>query len=250
MYSYFGFHRDQKVLRSIIDRAQYFVPVSAIELDWLGRSFDYSKKLMEERAAALRIFIGILSVILLGVVYLLFRTIKLGRQLKETASKDALTDIFNRRYFMELGLLHLERVLRTGGHSFIIIFDLDHFKRVNDTYGHQAGDEVLREIAKRVKKAVRPYDVFGRYGGEEFIILMSDIDKADVLKAMERIRQDVCKEPVRFEGKEIPVSASFGIAFAAPQNDMEAAIKYADEALYKAKAEGRNRVVFYGDSTT
>jgi len=247
MNSHFGFNQDQTILRSIIDKAQQFVPVSAIEIDWTGRSFDYSKKLAEDRATNMMIFAGIMGVILLGAVYLLLKTIKLGRQIKETASKDGLTDIFNRRHFMEVGLAHLERALRTGGDSFIIIFDLDHFKRVNDTHGHQAGDEVLRETAKWVKKAVRPYDVLGRYGGEEFIILMADINKEDVLKAAERIRQDVCKEPVAFEGKEIPVSASFGVAFAAPHNDMHAAIKYADEALYQAKAGGRNQVVFYGD---
>ncbi|MCL1939812.1 MAG: diguanylate cyclase [Desulfovibrionaceae bacterium] len=245
MDSHFGFSKDQEILRSIIDKAQQYVQTDMIETSWTGRTFDYSKKLAEDRAASLTIFVGVLCVILLGVIFLFARTIVLDRKLKEVANKDALTNIFNRRYFMEFSPMQIERSLRTGGESFIIILDLDHFKAVNDTYGHLAGDEVLKEAAQRVKKAIRPYDLFGRYGGEEFIIHMSDINKADVLKATERVREEVCKAPVLFEGREIPISASFGIAFAAPLNDMHAAIKYSDEALYQAKESGRNRVVFF-----
>ena len=131
-----------------------------------------------------------------------------------------------------------------------MIYDLDHFKAVNDTYGHLAGDRVLKETAQRVKKAIRPYDLLGRYGGEEFVILMTEIDKANVAAATERIRLDVCKAPVVFEGKEIPITASFGIAYAAPVNDMTTAIKCADEALYQAKDGGRNRVVFHEDGAS
>jgi diguanylate cyclase (GGDEF)-like protein len=104
---------------------------------------------------------------------------------------------------------------------------------------------VLKEIARRVKNDVRPYDLFGRYGGEEFIILMSEVDKTNVIAAVERIRQDVSRTPVEFEGRQIPISASFGIAYAAPINDMHMATQHADEALYRAKEGGRNRVVFY-----
>ena len=245
MDSYFGFSKDQEVLRSIIDKAQQFVRTDRIEINWAGRTSDYSKKFAEERATFLTMFVGVLGVILLMVIFLLARTIFLGKKLKEVANNDALTGIFNRRYFMEHAPMQIERSLRTGGESFMILFDLDHFKVVNDTYGHQAGDEVLKETSLRVKKATRPYDLLARYGGEEFIIHMSDIAKEDVLKATERIREDVCKTPVVFEGKEIPVSASFGVAFAAPQNELQAAIKYADEALYQAKESGRNRVVFH-----
>jgi diguanylate cyclase (GGDEF)-like protein len=130
----------------------------------------------------------------------------------------------------------------------VVIFDLDHFKAVNDTYGHQAGDEVLRETARRVKNTIRPYDIFARYGGEEFIILITDmegIDRTNVINAVERIRTEICNTPVKFENTEISVSSSFGIAYAAPKTDMNTATKRADEALYQAKNQGRNRVVFY-----
>ena len=103
----------------------------------------------------------------------------------------------------------------------------------------------MKETAARVKKAIRPYDIFGRYGGEEFIILMADIKKDDVIKAAERMRKDIHNTPMEFDGKKITVSASFGIAYAAPPNDIERATKYADEALYQAKNSGRNKTVFY-----
>ena len=245
MDSHFGFHKNERLLPSIIDKALPFVETEAIEINWTGRVFDYMKKLAEARAFYLTEFAGILSLILIATVFLLARNVRLSRKLKEIASKDALTDILNRRFFMELGLIQIERAVRTGGECFIIIFDLDHFKAVNDHYGHLAGDEVLKEVARRVKKATRPYDLFGRYGGEEFIILMSEVDKTNAINAVERIRQDIARTPVEFEGRQIPVSASFGIAFAAPVNDMHMATQHADEALYQAKESGRNRVVFY-----
>ena len=247
MDSYFGFNKNNKILCSIIDKAQKFVPIETIEISWTGRVFDYEKKLAEDRAFILTAFISVMALVLMVTVFLLVKTIRLSKKLEEIASKDALTDILNRRAFMELSLAQIDRSLRTGGQCYITIFDLDHFKAVNDNYGHLAGDKVLKEIAQRVKKAIRPYDLFGRYGGEEFIILMRDIDKTDVIAAIERIRQDVCRTPVLFEDKEIPISASFGIAYAAPVNNITTATKCADEALYRAKDEGRNRVVFYGD---
>jgi diguanylate cyclase (GGDEF)-like protein len=247
MDSHFGFHKNEKILCSIIDKAQQYVQTDAIETDWTGRVFDYSKKLTEERAFFLTGFVGVLLLILFATVVLLIRDERLNKRLEAMANSDALTGIFNRRCFMELGIIQIERSVRMHSECFIIIFDLDHFKAVNDHYGHLAGDEVLRETVQRVKKAIRTYDLFGRYGGEEFILLVPDVDKPNVLNVAERIRQSVCKAPVEFEGKEIPISASFGIAYAAPINDMGTATKYADEALYRAKEGGRNRVVFYGD---
>jgi len=246
MNTFFVFHRKETVLSSV-DEMSYYEPTSAIEMHWTGYMLEYSKKIAEERTLLLMVFVSVLLLILIITAFLLVKNIKLSKKLKEMANSDALTDILNRRCFMELGLMQIERSLRTGDECFIIIFDLDYFKSVNDNYGHLAGDKVLREISQRVKKAIRPYDLFGRYGGEEFIMLVPDVDKTGVLNMAERIRLDVCKTPVEFEGKKISISASFGIAYAAPMNDMRTAIQYADEALYRAKKEGRNRVVFYGD---
>jgi len=248
--SYFGFNKNETVLCSIISKAQRYVGCEMIDMSWMGRTFDYTKKILEDRAVFFSIFAGVLSIILVGSGFLLIKLLKVSKKLKEIASHDALTGIFNRRSFTELALMQIERSNRTNIDCYVAIYDLDRFKAVNDTYGHQGGDKVLKEVAGRVKKMIRPYDLFGRYGGEEFIILLADIkeiNKENAKNIMERIRLDISGAPVEFNGKEIPVTASFGIAYAAPKNDLETAIKFADEALYQAKNSGRNKVVFYED---
>jgi diguanylate cyclase (GGDEF)-like protein len=163
--------------------------------------------------------------------------------LEMTANMDALTGIHNRRYFMESAVRITEE--SDGLMAFIVLFDLDHFKRVNDTYGHHGGDKVLIDVAKRVKGSVRPTDLFARYGGEEFILLMITASEKAVNERIEHVRLNICETPVDFEGVEIPVSASFGIAPIMFDDTLEASIANADQALYTAKKEGRNRVVFY-----
>ena len=163
---------------------------------------------------------------------------------KELASKDSLTNAFNRRSFMELSLTQIDRMLRKNTKGYICIFDLDHFKKVNDSYGHLAGDKVLQDVVQRAKKAIRSYDLLGRYGGEEFIIFLFELDDVNAIKAMERIRLKICETPVIFEGQEIPITSSFGIA-PVDNMDLKSAIQRADEALYTAKNTGRNKVVFY-----
>ena len=241
MESYFGFHKDERILCSIVDKAQQYVQTDVIETAWTSRVFDYSQNLTEK----LIIFAGILSVLLLTTVLLLVKNILLGRKLKNMANKDDLTGLLNRRHFMELALMLHEQSLRTGNEAFIVIFDLDHFKAINDKHGHFAGDRVLQESARRVKSLIRSYDLFGRFGGEEFILLMPDIYTTNALQVAERIRRALCSSPVDFEGRAIPVAASFGIARAAPVHDLDTAIRCADEALYRAKHEGRNRVVLH-----
>jgi len=241
--SHFGFHESEPVLRSIIDKAQEYVDTGSIEISWTGRNFDYSKKLAAERMHLYEIFIFFILLVLTAIIFVLAKNVKLGKRLKEIASHDALTGIFNKRFFMEQAAIQVARSLRTGHECFIAIFDLDHFKAVNDTYGHLAGDKVLKELAQTVKNTIRPYDLFGRYGGEEFIILMCDINRENVFKAAERIRMEIFKTSVEFDGKDISVSASFGVACAIAADDLMEAAKQADEALYRAKKEGRNRVV-------
>ena len=249
MNSHFGFNKNERILCSIIDKAQQFVHTEEIEINWTGRLFDYSKKLSRQRTFYLSLLIIIMLFVLIVIVFVLVKNVRLGRKLKEIANHDALTGIFNRRYFMEQAEVQISRSFRLGNDCFIIILDLDHFKSVNDKYGHLAGDKVLNEIARRIKKTIRLYDLFGRYGGEEFILLMFDINKVNVIDSIERIRQVVCRTPVEFADKELPVSASFGIAPIIPTNDLTMAIKCADEALYRAKEEGRNRVVFYEEES-
>ncbi|MDR3001182.1 MAG: diguanylate cyclase [Fibromonadaceae bacterium] len=167
---------------------------------------------------------------------------------QELASKDPLTNAFNRRSFLELSYGQIDRMNRANAKGYICIFDLDYFKKINDTYGHLAGDKVLQEISLRVKEAIRPYDLLGRYGGEEFILFVFEIDDEAIFDAIDRIRLKICTSPVIFEDKEIWVSSSFGVA-SALNVDMNTAIKRADDALYKAKEAGRNKVVLHGVET-
>jgi|GEM_PF-5189908 len=158
---------------------------------------------------------------------------------------DALTNILNKPFFMEFTVAVIERSLRRGGENFCIVFSPDHFKKINETYGLSCGDKVLKDIADRVKKIIRNHDLFGRYGDDKFIMLISELDKANAMNIVERIRLDIFETPFGFEGTPITVSASFGAAAIAKASDMDIAIRFADEALGRAKEEGRNKVVFF-----
>jgi diguanylate cyclase (GGDEF)-like protein len=166
-------------------------------------------------------------------------------ELEQAANTDQLTGVNNRRYFMESAVKRLEAVSKTGVRMYAVLFDLDHFKKINDTYGHPAGDKVLKDIAKAVKQSVRSIDLFARYGGEEFVLLLGSMPKSTVSELLDRIRAKICAAPIEFEDLKIPVSASFGFASVSPRNDLSEAIANADLALYKAKHEGRNRVICY-----
>lgn len=171
----------------------------------------------------------------------------LKNKLETLSNTDSLTDISNRRCFLESAARQMDRVNRTNSESFVIIFDIDRFKKINDGYGHKAGDMVLVEIAARVKETLRSYDLFARYGGEEFVIFVSDMNKESVMQLAERIRLNIAETPTNVGDIKISVTVSLGIAPATPANDLESAIALADDALYKAKEEGRNRSMFYED---
>jgi diguanylate cyclase (GGDEF)-like protein len=165
--------------------------------------------------------------------------------LEDMAMADPLTGIFNRRHFMEIAQINLERARRQNEECFIILFDLDRFKNVNDTYGHLTGDRVLIETVARIKLLIRPYDLFARYGGEEFIIFASRIDKANVIEMVERLRLSICNKNFGYDGGiNLNLTTSFGIAII-DSYDIKKAISNADIALYTAKAQGRNKTVYY-----
>jgi diguanylate cyclase (GGDEF)-like protein len=170
-------------------------------------------------------------------------------QLEEAASTDMLTGIYNRRYFLEIAEMEFEKSKRKKSPCYAMIFDLDFFKKVNDTYGHLAGDEVLRTVAKRVSDTVRSYDLLARYGGEEFVILLdvgSGTTDDIALILAERIRTAVAANPCVYEGVEIPVTLSIGVASNEGVDTLEDLLKEADRAMYHAKETGRNRVVMIG----
>jgi len=169
---------------------------------------------------------------------------KVREELRLQANHDGLTGAWNRTAI--LGLLHREFELaaRSGGTIGLIMLDLDYFKNVNDTYGHLAGDDVLVEAAQRMRQAVRSYDLVGRYGGEEFLIVSPDCNTEQIQVCAERIRSAMAREPVLAYGAKISITVSAGTAILAPGlNTEREALAAADAALYDAKSAGRNRVV-------
>ncbi len=164
----------------------------------------------------------------------------------EMAITDALTGLFNRRY-MEMHLASLvEQAASRGKPIAVMVLDIDYFKSVNDTHGHDAGDDVLREFAVRIRKAIRNIDLACRYGGEEFVIVMPETDMAVASMVAERIRRRIATEPFPIQQgtKNLEVTISIGLAaIGAPGDNAAAILKRADTALYRAKRDGRNRVV-------
>ena len=167
-------------------------------------------------------------------------------ELREQATKDFLTRIWNRSSILDILERELVRGARENRPVGVVLADLDHFKLVNDTYGHFAGDAVLREFARRVNSTIRSYDSIGRYGGEEFLIVLPGCDEALTRKHAERIREAMALEPMSFTEESRLVTCSFGATAGIPDANtlQETLIRIADDALYEAKRQGRNRVVY------
>ncbi|WP_028226932.1 sensor domain-containing diguanylate cyclase [Paraburkholderia ferrariae] len=165
-------------------------------------------------------------------------------KLRDYADRDGLTGIANRRYFETRLAEEFSRWQRYGGELSVLLFDLDHFKKINDQFGHVAGDTVLRVMAQRVANVVRKEDVFGRFGGEEFALLLPCTPIGDAMRVAEKIRKTIGDTPVEVQGVVVPVTASVGAATARPgAPGYEGIVNEADAALYRAKRQGRNRSV-------
>lgn len=178
----------------------------------------------------------------LGVVWIEIE--RLRADLAQLAMIDPLTAILNRRAFMLEYEREVSRCMRENTGLALAIFDIDHFKNVNDTYGHLVGDQVLRRIADTLRASLRVHDVLGRYGGEEFALLMPGADTAAALAGTERVRLAVCERPIEAGPLSIPVTISAGVAsYGVNGADWESLLRSADGALYEAKRAGRNRVV-------
>jgi diguanylate cyclase (GGDEF)-like protein len=162
--------------------------------------------------------------------------------LRDQATHDSLTGLWNRAAILDL--LHAEtaRAARQGGPLGIIMADIDHFKRVNDIYGHAAGDAVLRETARRLAASVRPYDSAARYGGEEFLCVLPRCDARQAASVAERIRRAIAGEAIEVPKAKLGITISLGVAAGGGNEGGEALIRAADAALYRAKNAGRNRV--------
>jgi two-component system, cell cycle response regulator len=200
--------------------------------DYIVKPFDQQELLVRLRAGK-------------RIIDLQLSLMEAREELREKANKDLLTMLPNRSAIgstLEQEIARCHRDRRTVG---IILLDIDHFKKVNDTFGHFAGDAVLRETASRLRGSMRPYDQVGRYGGEEFLAVLPNCDMEQATNQGERMRQRLQEAKMLVDdGTEIPVTASFGVTISdLSERSPDVFVRVADEALYRAKAGGRNCVV-------
>lgn len=171
---------------------------------------------------------------------------KLTQQLREASNRDGLTGLHNRRFIEETLSSEFARAQRHGHALSLIITDIDHFKRVNDHHGHLAGDEVLRQVAQRLAGGLRISDHLGRYGGEEFLVVLPETPLAGAETLCQRLRLAIADQPVPLGDDALTVSISLGVSQLRPEiHSYEQLINEADQALYRAKQSGRNRYVVY-----
>lgn len=195
-----------------------------------------SKEFVEEDRAFVYLFVKEASLILEFAL--------LNQSLKKLAIKDPLTNLYNRRYFEERYHQEFSRSKRNSEPFSVMVLDIDHFKKINDTYGHPVGDMVLKEVSKRISSNVREMDVICRYGGEEFIITLPNCKINDAFDIGERIRKAISSTPIKIGNMELNVTISVGVSSYPEITESEnKLILLADEALYEAKNNGRNMVL-------
>jgi len=178
------------------------------------------------------------------IVELQDRLIQAQEALRQQAMWDPLTNLLNRRATLDFLLAELSRSKREQTPLSLMMLDIDHFKSVNDRFGHLTGDKVLREVARRLRTSARTYDLVGRFGGEEFLVVAPRCRAADSMIQAERLRESVCSPPMALKDTSVAITISVGVTTTrdANQLDIEALLNAADNALYRAKAAGRNRV--------
>ena len=199
--------------------------------DYLTKPFD-----PEELKARLRTGLRILN--------LEDRLVEAREEMRFQATHDVLTGLWNRGMIMEVLGRELTRSHRERASTAILLCDLDHFKRINDTYGHLVGDDVLREAAKRLLSSVRSYDIVGRYGGEEFLVILNNCNPAYGFARADEIRKAIGQQPVQTSGGPISITLSLGLLLSQEwgRKPAQELLREADAALYAAKAAGRNCV--------
>lgn len=181
------------------------------------------------------------------MLYDITETQSLIDALDRKASHDTLTQVYNRGAFFQMAGAEFAAIAQQNGQAAVVMFDLDHFKRVNDTYGHQCGDAVLQATTQRLMKRLRDTDVLSRYGGEEFCAFLTHISAENAVMLANELRQCIAAEPFECGGHRIPVTISIGVAAydSTLHDTLEAMLGSADKALYAAKKNGRNRVVLF-----
>ena len=176
------------------------------------------------------------------IVELNERLLEMKREVEEQARTDALTGILNRGAILAALEQEIARAEREATSVGLGMVDIDHFNQVNDTCGHAAGDDVLREVVRRIETVLRPYDTLGRFGGEEFLLIVPGVDEAELNAVSERVRRVVAASPIRASEQSFEITVSVGAALRT-QESPDGLIARADFAMYAAKDEGRDRVV-------
>jgi len=195
-----------------------------------------------ESTAATLVNRGMTIIVIVGIAYLLTRVARSEQLLFRIATTDALTGIFNRRHFTTLLTREQQRAERYKTSFSVLMLDIDHFKRINDTYGHPVGDEAIKAMAGAAGKCLRPTDMIGRFGGEEFVVMLPHTDEPGAVLAAERIREAVAKVVVPAGKEDVRFTVSIGAASYAPRVSVDQLLECADKALYAAKTGGRNQV--------
>lgn len=253
---------DEKMIE--VDVVETYVPIRVHDGRVVGAFeiyMDVSRYMSDVRKIVVSSFAILLLVLLtvFGCSFFVIRRMtdrlrEAEAELQRIAVTDPLTGIANRRQIVHRAAEEFARQVRKKRQRpddpglGMVMVDVDHFKRINDTYGHGAGDDVLREIAARIGSVLRQYDAAGRYGGEEFLVILPETALDEAWHIAERIRRRVADEPVVVDNQVIQVSASLGIATVlAGETDYRPALERADKGLYLAKAAGRNQVMCAGD---
>lgn len=221
------------LLTSNVQRENRILGLKAGADDFLTKPFDPEE--LEQRVRA-----GV------RIIELQDNLLATQETLRIQATRDALTEIWNRGAILAALKREFDRSSRTDESLGIIMADLDHFKKINDRFGHHAGDAVLRACTSRMESQLRKYDSIGRYGGEEFLIILPNTDLMDATVVAERLLESVSAAPIHFhfDGNDCPVTVTLGLTTAKPRDlpNVDTMIRAADEALYKAKEAGRNCV--------
>jgi two-component system cell cycle response regulator len=170
---------------------------------------------------------------------------KAQAKMAEMSTVDELTKLYNRRYFIEALEGEFERAIRYGTEIALVMMDLDYFKKINDTYGHLAGDMVLSKIGDMLKAHVRRNDLACRYGGEEFAVILPSVSKESTYAAYDRFREKVFAQHFEYESMQFSITVSIGIAYSNSAESINDLLAHADQALYQAKEENRNKIITY-----
>lgn len=235
------------VLTTSRRRARTFIVALLVflgSLDFLARYWGPLAPLSQTALLALKwlnitIFVTMFSAL---AIYFKQRISQSEKHLQAQAMEDSLTGLYNRRHFQMVAELELARCQRTGSHAALLILDIDFFKQINDTHGHEAGDLVLAAVGRLLKDGAREMDTLARWGGEEFVLLMPDADMAEAMSVAERLRHKLEETPIIGPGIKIRCTLSCGVTSMQATEPLNLAVARADRALYRSKSEGRNRV--------